>query len=74
MKMIVIADLDKKQRIEILKRIIDDNLLQKVVHAIPLNKEKRSKKLFLIAIKGKRYLLCYCLLRVKVGKIRGQKK
>lgn len=74
MKMIVIADLDKKEIITILKQIIDDSLLQKVVHEIPLNKEKRGKKLFLTAIKGKKYWLCYYLLRVKVGKVRGKKK
>ena len=74
MKMVVIADLDKKDKIKILKQVVDDKVLQKVVHEIPLKKEKRSKKFFLIAIGEKRYLLCYCLLRVKIGKIRGQKK
>lgn len=73
MKMIVLADLDKKDKIRILKQIVDDKLLQQLVHEIPLNKEKRSKKLFLIAIKEKRYLLCYYLLRLKVGKVRRKK-
>lgn len=70
MKMIVIADLDKNDKIKIFKHIVDDNLLQKVLHEIKLNKEKGKKKIFLIAIKKKRYLFCYCLLRLKVGKIR----
>ena len=73
MKMIVIANLDKKNKIKILKEIIDDDLLQKVLHEIPLNKEKMGKKLFLIAIKWKKCLLCYCLLRMKMERSKGQK-
>lgn len=66
MKMIVAADMDKKEKKRILKNIIDDKVIQNMLDDLELSKEKKTRKIFLILIKKKMYDCCYILLKIKV--------
>lgn len=65
MKMLVSADINKKEKKTLLKIIINDNHLQMVLKKINLKKEKKVRKIILILIKNKMCNICYLLMKVK---------
>ncbi len=66
MKMIVASVQEKKTKSDLLKEIIDDRTLQSVLHRTNFEKEKRTRRLLLVAIKKKQYSLCYAMLKLKI--------
>lgn len=66
MKMIITADQREREKKKALKEVIDDEDLQKVLHKIPLKKEKIFRRLLLDLIKNKVYIVCYFLIAIKV--------
>ena len=67
MKMVVSAEnQSEKEKLKILKNIIEDEILQKVLHEMPLEKERPARRLLLSFIRKKRYRCCYFLIKAKV--------
>lgn len=71
MKMIIMSDQNRQQKEKLFHDIIDDVLLQQILHEIPLIKERRNRRLLLNFMKLKMYTSCYFLIRIK---IKGRKK
>ena len=65
MKMIVGSDQVKTLKCEQLKQIIDDDTLQNVLSKANIRKEKKTRKLLLVAIKKKQYSFIYWLIKIK---------
>lgn len=65
MKMLVVEPESKKEKATDLKEIINDEALQEILHEIPLDKEKATRKLLLNLMKRKMYKSCYFLLKLK---------
>ena len=65
MKMIVGSDLTKTLKYEQLKQIIDDDTLQNILSKTNIQKEKKTRKLLLVAIKKKQYSFIYWLIKIK---------
>lgn len=65
MKMIVGSDQIKTLKCEQLKQIIDDDTLQSVLRKANIRKEKKTRKLLLVAIKKKQYSFIYWLIKIK---------
>lgn len=65
MKMIVGSDQVNTLKCEQLKQIIDDDTLQNVLSKANIRKEKKTRKLLLVAIKKKQYSFIYWLIKIK---------
>lgn len=65
MKMIVGSDQTKTLKYEQLKQIIDDDTLQNILSKTNIQKEKKTRKLLLVAIKKKQYSFIYWLIKIK---------
>lgn len=65
MKMIVGSDQVKTLKCEQLEQIIDDDTLQNVLSKANIRKEKKTRKLLLVAIKKKQYSFIYWLIKIK---------
>ena len=66
MKMIVGADQITTLKREQLKQIIDDDTLQNVLSKANIQKEKKARKLLLVAVKKKKYSFVYWLMLIKI--------
>lgn len=65
MKMIVGSDQVKTLKHEQLKQIINDDTLENVLSKANIRKEKKTRKLLLVAIKKKQYSFIYWLIKIK---------
>ena len=65
LKMITVSNQDEVEKIKMLRKVINDEMLQKVLHENSLKKEKKSRKILLIFMKCKWYRGCYVLLKMK---------
>lgn len=65
LKMIVASNQSKKEKMNLLCNVINDNILQKVLSEISLEREKKSRKILLTCMKMKWYRVCYILIEIK---------
>ena len=65
LKLVVVSEQGKKEKKRIIKNIICDIDLQRILAKIPIDKESKNRKVLLYFMKQKMYRVCFILLEMK---------
>lgn len=68
MKMICKSDHTTRDKVLLIKEIIDDDILQSVLDTIKYNKDKKSRKILFYFMNKKMYVFVFLLLKIKCRK------